>query len=239
LGIPAEPVFLGTIKSTHAPKGNAPGKLLDGSDTTWHDAVGDYFERHVKNPTRATAPELHPHGGRIVGPTEMRVLSVHGPGSVRYTLDGSEPTGDSAVAGATIRVAVGQTLKAIAVRDGLEPSRVATATFVRGKAAPVVTTEQRSFELKAGQPFSTILTATAPGPVAWSVIGQTLVQTGKHFKDLDPWITIDSRTGALSAPKPRPGSYTVYAIVGPPVGGHGTPPDSPSTVARLHFSVAE
>jgi acetyl esterase/lipase len=135
-GAPAELVAL-DVKNTHVPPGEATG-VMHGEPTSWHGAVIAFFDRHLKRPTRATAPELSPAGGPLPGPTRVRLRGVHGNASIRYTLDGGEPDARALRPDGTGEVLVrpGQRLRAASFVEGLEPSPVVTAEFSEGPPPP-------------------------------------------------------------------------------------------------------
>ena len=68
-------------------------------------------------------------------PTAVTFSSPVPEAQIRYTLDGSEPTPTSALAAGPLAIAKPCTIKAIAVADGAQPSRVASAD-VRTALAP-------------------------------------------------------------------------------------------------------
>jgi hypothetical protein len=84
----------------------------------------------------ASTPRISPAGGVF---NQSTVVSVAGqPGSViRYTLDGSIPTDSSAVYADPFTFTATTTLKARAFKAGLDPSSIATATFIETSDAPV------------------------------------------------------------------------------------------------------
>jgi hypothetical protein len=143
------------VANTHVPDAKTKG-VMDGAATTWYGAVRSYFDRTLRTPPRATPPEAYPAGGPLAGPAEIRLLAVHGRDSVRFTLDGSEPgpaSGRLPAAG-TVRVAPGQTLRAVSLVDGMAASPVITAAFTAGPPVPRITTPERRFRVAAGAPFS-------------------------------------------------------------------------------------
>ena len=149
LGVPARGVY-GLGRNTHVPDLRTPCVHEDGRRTTWGESIYDFLERALKNCDTATAPEMRPHGGLIDGPTAVRLLTAHSAGTIHYTLDGSTPTADSPRYAAPVTVRPGQTLKAIAVRPLLQPSRVTAGTFAQGPPRPRITTKQQVYHTRVG-----------------------------------------------------------------------------------------
>jgi hypothetical protein len=119
------------------PGSGAPNYLRDVApvwdklEANWREHGDDpfYYDRHYL----PLAQELT---GFRVGRAAMPIMQVDGDTitlstkatggvSMHYTLDGSEPTADSPTVDGPITVGDGQTLKAITLADGLEPSAVA------------------------------------------------------------------------------------------------------------------
>ena len=79
-------------------------------------------------PTVAT-PTFSPAGGNIIAPVSVTISCATAGATIHYTTDGSTPTTTSAVYSAPINVAATTTIKAFAVKTGMDDSPVATATY--------------------------------------------------------------------------------------------------------------
>jgi len=204
------------VKNTHSPNPRSPSR--DKPGWTWRQHVHDFLDRQVKNPTVATAPEILPHGGPIGGPTEVTLRSVHPAGQIRYTTDGSVPTATSARYDRPVTVKPGTTLRAMVIRDGLQPSRVATAVFTATKLArPRITTPQRAFAAKVGRPFEVQFAAEGAEGVQWNIAGKLgVTRTRTNPPREEPWLTMDRKTGRLCGTPPAAGVcvFVVSAAVG-------------------------
>lgn len=200
-GAPIQWVTLET-KNTHVPSGKTIGQMPDGSRTTWADSVYDFFDRTVKNPTRCTAPEIYPAGGPIAQGEKVRIVSVHGVDSIRYTVDGSKPTARSEKVKGPISILPGQTLRAIAVEEGLAPSGICSATFTAGKSAPRIM-EQDDITVPVGKPISILMKADRE--VRWNICGQ--IRTEK-----EEWLSIDPLSGVICGIPPAEGRHTVIVV---------------------------
>ena len=82
-----------------------------------------------------SAPYFTPAEGTFYGPTEVKIHAQEG-ATINYTLDGSNPTTNSAVYSAPFTVSQTTTVKAIATVDGVS-SAVASATYTI-ETAPTV-----------------------------------------------------------------------------------------------------
>ena len=82
-----------------------------------------------------SAPYFTPAEGTFYGPTEVKIHAQDG-ATINYTLDGSNPTTNSAVYSAPFTVSQTTTIKAIATVDGVS-SAVASATYTI-ETAPTV-----------------------------------------------------------------------------------------------------
>ncbi len=217
-GSVAEFVYL-AVKGTHVPNGQTPTTWHDGTPTTWNQSNVLFLNKYVKNPTTCTSPEFYPHGVPIAGPTPVTVRCVHGAATVRYSVDGSTPTAASSPYNGPIVVKPGQTLKAIAVKRGLKPSRVTAATFPRTAIpAPRIAISQRIFKATVGQPLETTFTAEAAGMVRWYVAGRIVGKVPEAYnpnvnaskrKRMPLWLTMDAETGRLHGTPAEPGSNLI------------------------------
>ncbi len=83
------------------------------------------------------APTFSPNGGAVLAGTEVTIASATEGATIYYTTDGTEPTTASTVYAEAIVVNEALTLKAIAVKEGMENSAVATAEFTIKEPAVV------------------------------------------------------------------------------------------------------
>ena len=235
LGIPSRGVY-GIVGNTHVPNLKTVAVNEDGSKTTWGEAIYDFLEDRLKIIDTATAPEMIPHGGAIAGPTQVRLLTVHPEGAIHYTLDGSQPDLSSPRYDKPLSVQPGQTLSAIAVREGLKPSPVTTGSFVTGPPQPAIRTAQRSYEAQVGKPFRVEFQADNAEGTFWCVGGKT----GEQFREFGgqrfnpprhiAWMQMDAKTGVLSG---VPRSTGVFPVIVSCVANLASGKDSPSVDAML------
>lgn len=83
------------------------------------------------------APTFSPNGGAVLAGTEVTIASATEGATIYYTTDGTEPTTASTVYTEAIVVNEALTLKAIAVKEGMDNSAVATAEFTIKEPAVV------------------------------------------------------------------------------------------------------
>lgn len=82
-------------------------------------------------------PTFTPDGGAVLAGTEVTIASATEGATIYYTTDGTEPTTASTVYTEAIVVNEALTLKAIAAKEGMENSTVATAEFTIKEPAVV------------------------------------------------------------------------------------------------------
>jgi len=118
-----------------------------GSKTLRVKAVSNGWNMNWINITSVTpiqqvaAPTFTPVAGSFTTAQNVTITCATPDATIKYTTDGSAPTGASATYSAAINVAATATIKAIAIKSGMTDSTVATATYViniptGGKAIP-------------------------------------------------------------------------------------------------------
>jgi hypothetical protein len=111
-----------------------------GGDPAYNQAKKCYYRLGTDTGTVAT-PSFSPGGGSYTGP-QLVTLGSSTPGAtVHYTTDGSTPTAESPLFTAPIQVTTTTTIRAIAVKDGLEDSAVAEQSYVIAAGGPAGYTE--------------------------------------------------------------------------------------------------
>ena len=79
--------------------------------------------------TACATPSFSPAAGAVASGTQVAISCSTDDAVIHYTLDGSTPTSSSATYNGAITVSSATTIKAIAVKDGLSDSEVATAAY--------------------------------------------------------------------------------------------------------------
>lgn len=245
LGVPSEAVY-GIRGNTHVPSMKTAAVREDGRQTTWGESIYDFFERRLESPGVATAPEILPHGGPISGPTEVCLLTVHRKAVIHYTLDGGAPDPTSPRYSKSLTVSPGQTLRAITIHEHLEPSRIATATFVPGPQVPAITTAERTFEAELGKPFRVAFEAAHAADASWFVGGKS----GEHYREYGgrrfnpprhvPWMRMDAKTGVLSGTPRTAGRFPVIvSCMAKPAGSDKHPQSGDAILVVIHVKKRE
>jgi hypothetical protein len=128
-------------------------------------------------------PTFNPPAGAFTQPVNVAISTTTPGATIRYTIDGTEPTASSTVYNTPINISSTTTVKAKAWADGLNPSMTATAAYM----FPVVIETSPSFVSKQ-QTIPLCIMYPAP---------QSLLQTKqpnqKFFQDDGAAILIDDR----------------------------------------------
>lgn len=132
-------------KSIYATNKTKAGQLCYTSVTITYSKVGD--EKHVAKPTFTVE-------GEVEAGTKVEIDCTTADAKIYYTTDETDPTESSTLydANAGIIVNEAMTIKAIAVKEGLEKSEIASATYTIKK--PVVATptfDPESSEVEKGR----------------------------------------------------------------------------------------
>ncbi len=90
--------------------------------------------------TKVATPSFSPAEGAVEAGIKVKISCSTADASIYYTIDGTTPTAESTLYDASTGIIVNEaiTIKAIAVKDGLEDSEIASATYTIKK--PVVAT---------------------------------------------------------------------------------------------------
>ncbi len=86
----------------------------------------------VASPTQANAPTISPAGGSFTLPQLVTITSSTAGSSIYYTTDGSTPGVGKILYAGPITVSQTLSIKAIAVKSGLENSSISESSFVKG-----------------------------------------------------------------------------------------------------------
>lgn len=84
---------------------------------------GDAFEQTVATPV------ANPDAGEVAAGTTVKLTTATSGASIRYTLDGSTPNKTSTLYDGPILINQAMTIKAIAYKDGMNPSKILTAAY--------------------------------------------------------------------------------------------------------------
>ncbi len=210
----------------HVPPHNLPVDNADGEGTvTAAERVYQFFDQTLRGfEARTPAAEARPNA-RFFAETVSVTFATAAPGTkVHYTLDASEPTTDSPVADKPIELAGTTTVKFIARAAGMQPSGVATATFIKAQPLPrVVEPDAATLPIATvGKPYE--VQFKAPGAEHWHF------QLGNPGNDRRKQIEKNQGHDALGKLINR--NYNLYAIgldSDPATGRLFGTPDHPGT----------
>ena len=124
--------------------------------------------------TTVETPEISPASGAVASGTEVTITCSTDGASIYYTTDGKTPTSSSTAYNPASKptITAATTIKAIAVKDGLEDSEVASATY-----SIAVPCETPTFSLDEGEYAKgttvTISTGTAGATIYYTTDGST------------------------------------------------------------------
>ena len=101
--------------------------------TVTYGGFTDSFEVTFAEPTRETVqtPVISPNGGTFSGSQQVTITCATQGAQIYYTTDGAEPTAAAALYTAPFTITSTTTVKAIALKDGMNDSAVAQAKFTK------------------------------------------------------------------------------------------------------------
>lgn len=130
---------------------------------------------------KADKPEIAPDGGKFVGPQTVTITTKTKGAVIYYTTDGSEPTEKSERYTEPFDINKSVTVKAVAVKEGMENSKVAEASFEKAKAKkPEITPDGgKFFESK----LVTITTKTEDAEIYYTTDGSEPDKNSKKYTE--------------------------------------------------------
>jgi predicted small lipoprotein YifL len=90
-------------------------------------------------PNNVAAPTASPAAGRVAGGTAVTLSCATSGAAIYYTLDGNTPTASSAAYSAPIGITAAVTIKAIAVKEGMDDSDILIAAYTINGTAKKLT----------------------------------------------------------------------------------------------------
>lgn len=95
-------------------------------------------------------PTFSPAAGEVTSGTEVAISCSTSGATIHYTVDGTDPTSSSATYSSPIAITATTTIKAIAVKDGMADSEVATAQYTIAGVIDYSVIETSNVTLTAG-----------------------------------------------------------------------------------------
>jgi len=195
------------------------------------DVLARWFVDRLTGPNaKAPVPEIWPAMRLVDGPTEVSMVAPDGV-SIRYTVDGTDPTPSSPAYGEPFTVEPGTVVKAIGVQDGKEPGGPMVATFVEGPVPPSLQDHERELPpARTGVAYRHAFVADGEG-VHFHLKGDLVPYSHRKTEGvvLPNGMTLDPLTGVWSGTPTRPGRYWVQVAVN----------RGPGTVCRIYDFVWE
>jgi hypothetical protein len=134
---------------------------------------------------KVATPIFDPPPGRYSNAVSIAMTTATDETTIRYTLNGTTPTSNSAIYTSPIWISNAVTVKMIAYRDGFDPSSVVVGSFVPPKAAkPIISpsgsailerTSLRFFSPDAGATIRYTLDGTTPSTSSFLNDGEVMV----------------------------------------------------------------
>lgn len=155
--------------------------------------VPSLWSLHSDGTTQTVAaPVFSPAGGTYTAPQSVTITCSTAGSTIRYTLDGSEPTSSSTAYREAISIASTTTVKAKAFLSGMNDSQTATSTYTINKSDTVATPVFSVAEGTYYGNINVILTcATSNATIRYTTDGTTPVSTSKVYTDA---ITVTAST---------------------------------------------
>jgi hypothetical protein len=185
----------------------------DGTGTMPLDErVLAWFKRKLIDEPSTPVPEFRPNQRVFAREAAVRIVVPSEACRVHYTTDGTPPTAASPVWPGTLRLTETTTLKAMAVREGMRPSGVATTVFIKGQPPPAILGPASLPKAEVGQPYKVAFRTEGDEAVVWRLAaqyhpGDTIRYKGT-FADFSG-LSLDAASGVLSGTPTRPDVYTL------------------------------
>ena len=97
--------------------------------TTKEIAAGNYIVSLGRNTTKVATPTFSVEEGTYTEAQSVTITTTTEGATIYYTIDGTDPTTESNVYSEAVSITETTTLKAIAVKEGMTDSEIATATY--------------------------------------------------------------------------------------------------------------
>ncbi|WP_341674880.1 chitobiase/beta-hexosaminidase C-terminal domain-containing protein [Niveibacterium sp. SC-1] len=151
------PISVSMAKTINAITVKADGSQSGIASATYVIGQGD---------TAIATPSISHPGGDYGNPIAVNFLSATNGATIHYTLDGSSPTKDSPVYGGPVWVRSAATVKAVAIKGGLN-SGVASASYTIGNGTGETWTGKTTFNMVNGTKGK-----WSDDKVFWAIIGK-------------------------------------------------------------------
>ncbi len=207
-----------------------PDHFETNPTTTW--VAGNFAWNRGPLPT----PVISPVPGTYFAPLEVKIQGV--PGSIHYTLDGTQPSESSPLYTGPLYVDHSLTVKAVAILTGFVPSDTWTATYTIGVATPAISLPSGTYP--SGQ-TTTIKCSTTGAVIHYTTNGAEPTESDPTIPSGTPLVIDRSFTLKAKAWKGTVASasasatYTVTPRSLLYVVGNGATPESGELAVRDHL----
>jgi hypothetical protein len=195
-GTTAIPVWGSAMSANASATKSASRKKADGV-YQYTQNIGNDFEITDPNPqnyvpaNQVAAPEFTPAAGNLFSAQNVTITCDTEGATIRYTIDGTEPTASSAEYTSAIPVSATTTIKAKAYKAGMDESVLSTATY----AFPV---EYNTIaELRAAATGKPVL-YTGVAQVTFAATSTSGNRNAKYIQDNTGAILIDDANGSIT-----------------------------------------
>lgn len=140
-----------TFEASSGLNGNVIITINDEKKSVWIKTISVTYETGGSTTEKVATPTFSVAGGNYTTDQSVEISCATADATIYYTLDGTDPTTESTpYTGAAISISKTTTLKAIAMKDGMDNSTIASATYT---FPTVVTNLADANILKAGTEF--------------------------------------------------------------------------------------
>lgn len=140
----------GSITGDFSKKGYKYFKITRGSNAAYWSSIVITYETGGSTTEKVATPTFSPAGGNYTEAQNVTISCATDGATIHYTTDGTEPTAESPVYSTAITVGETMTIKAIAMKDGMDNSAIASATYT---LPTVVTNLAEANKLDKGTKF--------------------------------------------------------------------------------------
>jgi hypothetical protein len=204
--------------SVHVPPLTMKVPAADGkSEIDLADRVLLWFKERLVDHPAAPIPEFRPNRRVFADKVRVDIVVPSSATRIHYTTDGSTPTLQSPVWNRPLTITATTTITALAVRDGMQPSRPALARFVRGEEPPAIQGPKSLPRAKVGQPYEAVFTVEGQRAARWRLTAHYRPEDQLRYQgDFSDYsgLRFDADRGRLHGTPSRTGVFTLLVQAG-------------------------
>ncbi len=130
-------VTITALSNNDVKVGDATIKAVFAGDTNYKPQTVSYTLTIVDSRDAVATPTFNPAAGEVAANTTVNFQCADSDVTYHYTVDGSDPTVESATA-TSVTIDAAKTVKVMATKTGYKPSAVATATYTVAASASTI-----------------------------------------------------------------------------------------------------